>query len=1156
MGVAGAGGRIEVDPEVLLRSGQQMGSIGTQLGMLSDALGAALGSGIASGMDPAGANFGMSYGRQAQGFADALADAANSFKAVGYMLEATGYNYQNADAASTIGGSGPTGGVGGEPSKTTAGSAPMGPSSANVSPPTKWTLIQPFLRMIPGFGLFASAAMTWPSGDPSLLRLTAAQWRNLATGLSAFDDDIAAIKAATSAQDIPEGGGIAQALADLGDYVSSMSESASTIATSVDDFAAGVQNTQDAIRRLLDRISLDGLWDTVTGFLTGDGDDILREVARDVGDVLENFQDQVKGVVGLLGELATLIGDAATAFQKWIRPILVETFGDDVGNALADTVTLYTDFQVGVATGLINTVSGVVSMADPDTWKGMADVALSVAQDPSSLPGVLANMGKEFVAWDKWSGDHPGRAAGEAAFNIGSLFVPGGALSKTGTVAKGLRYTNRLLEEGRLPRLGDLPGLGGGNRSLPGLDDLPGAGPGLPGVPEFRPGAVPDSIVGPSMPNGVDAPTNPTVPGSGVPTGPSDPPGPSGTPVGGNGHGSGSGGGDGPPPDSPGQPVSPSGAGPGSVDSPTSPASSGPVDSPRISEPSASSTPSHTPETSSSAGMQDSSRPSAEAGTPPASHTPASPEASGNGHATGQQSGGGGGSETPSAPSESHRPSSDGYNGRSDGPTHTPADHQTAHTPAEQPNGHERSGTDGSQTREHPQPVGDGNRQHQESTGTTPGGMAGGGMPMAPHAPSGTHSSADGQSAAGKTQGAEAPARTPGAKVPQQGSPESPRAQGPAAGPGVVNAPGAPVNPAAGHPTTGDAGQPRPGTEAPSSRDPADSSRDGSPTQLPASHDTRGATSTDRPGTQSDQSASDQHREGSVAEVGTVPREVGERTEPGSAAGNGHDSAVAARDGEGHHPSDDQSAAHVGDGSDHVRYVELEDGTQHRVWASNEQLAAQDSRFAAADAWLAEQGLTRADVQPLLVQPADWLNGAQRELVYGFRHQFPDVASGEGLQKIIDTGQAEGRLDDGPKRFPPDETGGSVSVARDTYALNTPERVYDGLALEYDGTPFSPQEPVIAMRFTVDDGVPVHLPDQQLSQLTGHGDSFDPGYGYPFTGTGFTASDHFSVAEYFLDRGTQMNPGAEMYRINIDGSEELIAVLDAGGDWIGVKPDG
>ena len=168
-----------------------------------------------------------------------------------------------------------------------------------------------------------------------------------------------------------------------------------------------MQHTQDAIRRLLDRLSFDGLWDTVTGFLTGEGDDILREVARDVGTVLHNFQQQVKGIVGLLDELTGLIGDAATAFQKWMRPILVEHFGEGVGNALADTVTWYTDVQVGAVTGLIGTVSGVVAMADPDTWKGMAEMALSVAKDPTSLPGVLANMGKEFVAWDQWSGSIP-----------------------------------------------------------------------------------------------------------------------------------------------------------------------------------------------------------------------------------------------------------------------------------------------------------------------------------------------------------------------------------------------------------------------------------------------------------------------------------------------------------------------------------------------------------------------------------------------------------------------------------------------------------------------------------------------------------------------------------------------------------------------------
>lgn len=272
---------------------------------------------------------------------------------------------------------------------------------------------------------------------------------------------------------------------------------------------------------------------------------------------------------------------------------------------------------------------------------------------------------------------------------------------------------------------------------------------------------------------------------------------------------------------------------------------------------------------------------------------------------------------------------------------------------------------------------------------------------------------------------------------------------------------------------------------------------------------------------------------------------MGDRQEPGSVAGSGHDAGVAG-DGAGHDVTNEV-------GGD--RYVQLEDSSQHRVWASNAQLQLQQSRFDAADAWLAEQGLARSDVQRLLVQPADWLNSAQRELVYGFRHEFPDVADGEALQKIVDTRQAEFRLAGGSDAYPPDATGGSVSVAGDTRDLQTPQSVYDGLALEYPNTTFSPHEPLVAMRFTREDGTPAYVPDGQLSERTGHGPSFDPGYDYPFTGTGFTASDHHTVPEYFLPGGTGMNPGAEMYRVNTDGSETLLAVLGDQGEWIRVRPN-
>ncbi|WP_081809303.1 toxin glutamine deamidase domain-containing protein [Mycobacterium sp. URHB0044] len=832
-------GRIEIDPEVLLRAGQRMSSIGTQLDALSTALGAALGSGIASGWDPAGAHFGLTYGDDAQKFADALAWAANAFKSTGRRVEATGYNYKNADAASTIGGGGPMGSVGPEPSETKAVDAPTGPSGAIVTPPAKWWLIEGFLNAIPGIGPFAGAVMTWPTGNPSLMHLTAAQWKNFATGLSAFDTELTELKAALSQLQIPEAGQIGKALGAIGEQLSGMSTLASAIATNTDDFANGVQKTQDAIRRLLDRISLDGLVDSITGIFTGEADDILRQVADDVGTVLENFQNEVKGIVGLLSDLTKALGDALDVFQKYVREALVATFGDEVGNALADGVTYYTDFQLGVVNGLIGTVSGLVSLADPDTWKGMAEMAMSVAEDPSTLDDVLLNMGKQFIAYDQLTGDHPGRGVGEAGFNIGMLFVPGGAATKTGAIAKGLRYGSRLAEEGRLPRLSDLPGLGRGDSNLPTFENVPGAGPGRPEIPEFKPGAVPDSLVGPSTPNGIDAPKSPA--GVGAPAGPPDPPGPSGTPGGGNGHGSGGGAG---PPDPPGgQHVGPSDSGPGRVDGPA-PTSSwpGPVDPPRVSEPS---TPSHAPSPGdstppstqhapeSSSPTPDSGRSPSESGPAPSEHSPAIPESHGNGVAEPRADGN-------YAPSESHQPA-DGNTGGPGNGAQIPADHQpAAHTPTtESPAAHEPTHAPG---------YADARPHEPAATGPTP--MAGG-MPMAPHTGGGVHSPSDGP--ANKGPNSESPTRTPESKAPQAGSSEIPRTPTPAsAGPGPGSTPAAPVSPALGNtpsaPVSPAAAQhlspasetARPGTESSTPKS-GDGTRDGAPPSHPTSHATPSA---------------------------------------------------------------------------------------------------------------------------------------------------------------------------------------------------------------------------------------------------------------------------------------------------------------------------
>src|SRR5699024_1674085 len=148
---------------------------------------------------------------------------------------------------------------GGQPSTTTASALPGGPNSATVPPPTKWRLIQPFLTLMPG-GVFAGAVMTWPSGNSAMMRLTAAQWRNFERGLAVFEPQLSRLKTVVAAQQTPETGAILTALDNLAQGISALSSVSGEVARSVEEFAGVVQESQDAIRRMLDRLSVDGLW--------------------------------------------------------------------------------------------------------------------------------------------------------------------------------------------------------------------------------------------------------------------------------------------------------------------------------------------------------------------------------------------------------------------------------------------------------------------------------------------------------------------------------------------------------------------------------------------------------------------------------------------------------------------------------------------------------------------------------------------------------------------------------------------------------------------------------------------------------------------------------------------------------------------------------
>jgi hypothetical protein len=461
-------------------------------------------------------------------------------------------------------------------------------------------------------------------------------------------------------------------------------------------------------------------------------------------------------------------------------------------------------------------------MADIDTWQGMAETAWAVIQDPTKADDVAIAVAQEFFATDKITGDNPARGIGEAGFNVATLFLPGGALSKTGLAAKGVNAARRGFGNPDAPAPDTAPTFG--SHDLEGLDDVPGVGTRPTDVTDVRPGAIPDSVIGPVPPNGIDAPpANPR--GVEAPAGPPDPPSPTGTPGGHEGRGDGGGSGPPPPPDPPERTPGPSDAGPGRAEGPPqSPASPGPgsADSPPAApnqapspgDPTPPATP-QAPESSGPTGQSEAGASRSDTGSP-TGHTPAAPDAPAGGHAPEQHGGGTGVGENPAyqpggndAPSEGQRPGSDEHTARPDERAHTPADEQLTNSPAgEQPGGPERTGDDG-QTREPAHAAGDNETKRHEPAGVMPVGMGGFGTPMTSHGSGSSPDSANGSAAAPKAATPDASTRNLDGAGPRAATPESPRAQQPgAAGPGAGNRPSAPVD-ATKQPTAGLAGDPR-----------------------------------------------------------------------------------------------------------------------------------------------------------------------------------------------------------------------------------------------------------------------------------------------------------------------------------------------------------
>lgn len=414
---------------------------GTAVAALSDGLTAALGALTGSynadtGQDAAGTAFGFAYQDSAGALVEAVAKGVNALRHIGYLIQGSATNYSRAEAAADIGGRASALPAPVAPPQFSAPSGDPDVNGPGQTPPVLWYLVE-FL-----------VGDWWPNGEPSELRAAAAAWSAFATPLQAVAGESAGPSGIIDAQQIPDKEPMKTAVRDAGTAMSSLAGEAQKLAGELTSFASDVEATQNAIRDLLDKLKSvvgsvidQGVLGTVFELLTGDAEEKIHEVAEDIKAVIANHKQQSAARRDLLAQLVNGIKTYSRALEIVVRVELVNYLGEDAGRVAANINDAFTDANVGVALGGINTVGGLVTGFDPigdpkGTWamiEGLGKMAeifnpmtapMAFATDPQ---GSL-DMVKDVTHFDDiFTSNRPFLGIGELGFDVGSAIVPGGA---------------------------------------------------------------------------------------------------------------------------------------------------------------------------------------------------------------------------------------------------------------------------------------------------------------------------------------------------------------------------------------------------------------------------------------------------------------------------------------------------------------------------------------------------------------------------------------------------------------------------------------------------------------------------------------------------------------------------------------------------------
>lgn len=426
------------DPTALDRAGATVLATGESLGSVISALTAALaGSAGMAGDDPVGAALGRAYNDAAAKVIEAMTSTRNGLCSIGGGVRMSAHNYALAEAMSDV--AGRAGVLSAPPVTTPLTAAPHPPSAvgAGSSAPAGWSWVAPYIGMI------------WPTGDSAKLRAAAAAWTT--AGVNFMTTEIAAgggTMAAIAAQQIPEAAAINKALADATGATTSVARQCQTIAAQLNSYAAKIDKVHAAILDLLSRIcdpltGIKEVWD----LLTDEDEDEIKRIADDIETVVDSFAqeaetlgDQIKAT---MSEAATAAKDMAHwADKEWDQFLHGTPVGralNQVGQTLKGVGVEGWDFLE-----LLAKFSPSRLQSDPVGYaKDVADMVSGelplVGLGPDGGPGVAESwkaLGKDVTHWDEW-GTNPAEALGKSIFDVATLALPGGPLSKLGKVGHG-----------------------------------------------------------------------------------------------------------------------------------------------------------------------------------------------------------------------------------------------------------------------------------------------------------------------------------------------------------------------------------------------------------------------------------------------------------------------------------------------------------------------------------------------------------------------------------------------------------------------------------------------------------------------------------------------------------------------------------------------